>query len=271
MGVEFVLIAILATCDAAAMAVVAKAAARAEAFDLAGALEIVRGAGDCDEAAGAAEYLEGLAGARDAVAQGGTVDSLREVRSATNALSRRSEEGGRRWEAASLALRAVAAASQSERGEMAIYLAEAMRVERMLLDAGLPGAPFVTVHELAGDLWLQVHQFEDARAAYLRAAQVVGPTPRSRLGLARVAERLGDVPTACAEYRALVAWWESAPRAGTPPEIAGARGRLDELNCRPDAARAGAQGLRASRSGGQGSNPSRAVTRDRCPLRCSGP
>ncbi|MGH8187455.1 MAG: hypothetical protein ACREUC_12915, partial [Steroidobacteraceae bacterium] len=94
------------------MAIVSKAAARADGFDLPGALEVVRRAGDCDEAAGAVEYLEGLLGAAEAVKQGGTVDSLREVRSAINALSRRAETAGRRWEAASLALRAVAAASQ---------------------------------------------------------------------------------------------------------------------------------------------------------------
>ena len=223
-----ILLILLSTCDAAVMA---KAAARAEALDLRGALEIVRTAGDCDEALGGAEYLEGLIGARTAVEQGGTVDSLREVRSAANALSRRAERGGRRWEAASLALRAVAAASQQERGEMGIYLAEAMRVEGLVLAAGLAGAPFMTVHELAGDLWLQVHQFADARAAYARAASLVGRTPRIMHGLARAAERLDDARGACAEYDALLKWWERVPRGATPPEIDDARRRAASL-CR---------------------------------------
>jgi hypothetical protein len=208
-------------------ALLARAAARAEAFDLAGALEAARAAGDCDEAGGSVEYLEGLLGAVEAVAKGGTIDSLREVRSATNALSRRSETSDRRWEAASLGLRAVAAASQYERGELGIYLAEALRVERLVLSAGLRGAPFITIHELAGDLWYQVDQFEDARSAYERAAAAVGRTPRVRLGLARSAGKLEDRNTACVEYQSLVTWWESAPRTGAPPpEIVEARARM---------------------------------------------
>jgi hypothetical protein len=204
-------------CDAA----LAAARAQAEAFDPPGALESARTAGDCDEAAGAVEYLEGLLGAREAMKQGGTMESLREVRSAANALSRRAEGGQRRWEVASLALRAVAAASQYERDEMAVYLAEATRIEGLLLAASHPGAPFVTAHELAGDLWLQVHRFEDARQAYAIAAERVGRTPRVRLGLARVAIQLAEPALACQEYRWLLDVW--GDRRDTPPEIVEAR------------------------------------------------
>ena len=84
---------ILAACDPA---VLARAATQATAFDVRGALALVRTAGDCDEAGGGAEYLEGLLGAAAAVDEGGTVDSLRDVRSAANALSRRAEQGSRR-------------------------------------------------------------------------------------------------------------------------------------------------------------------------------
>ena len=220
------LILLLASCDPALLA---NAAARAEAFKLQGALEVVRTAGDCDEARGAAEYLEGVLGAAEAMEHGGTDDSLREVRSAINALSRRAEKGNRRWEAASIALRAVAAASQQERAEVEVYLAEAMRIEKLLLSAKLPGAPFVSVHELAGDLWLQLHQFADARAAYQRAASIVGQTPRIRFGLARAAERLGEPAAACLEYRTLVDWWGQARRDTAPPEIRDARTRAQSL------------------------------------------
>jgi hypothetical protein len=220
------LILILASCDPA---ILQRAAAHAEAFDLPRALEVVRAAGDCDEAAGAAEYLEGLIGAAEAVKHGGTVDSLREVRSATHALSRRAERGDRRWEAASLALRAVASASQQERAEMAVYLTEATRIEGLLVAARLPGAPLISVHELAGDLWLQVHQFADARTAYLRAASLLGHTPRVKLGLARTADRLKDRSTACAEYRSFLAWWDSVPRSTTAREIHDARARAKSL------------------------------------------
>lgn len=223
------LILILASCDPA---ILQRAGAQAQGFDLRGALEVVRTAGDCDEAAGAAEYLEGLIGATAAIEHGGTVDSLRDVRSAIHALSRRSERGDRRWEAASIALRAVAAASQQERGEMAVYLAEAIRIEGLLLAARLPGAPLITVHELAADLWLQVHQFADARAAYQRAASVVGDTPRILLGLARTADRLKDAATACVEYKSFLTWWDSVPRRTATREIGEARTRAQAL-CAP--------------------------------------
>ncbi len=225
------LLVLLASCDAAALAVLAKAAARAEVFDLPGALELVLTAGDCDEAAGGAEYLEGLLGGREAIAQGGTVDSLRDVRSAANALSRRAEATGRRWEVASLAMRAVAAASQYERGEMALYLDEAVRLEKQLLSVELPGAPFVTAHELAGDLWLQVHRFEDARAAYGQALGAVGRTPRVKLGLARAAAGLKDLQAACREYASLIEWWEKGQRSIVPQEIAQARSYVESPAC----------------------------------------
>jgi hypothetical protein len=221
-----ILLAQLGACRPEALEALRAAAAQVNAFDLPGALERARTAGGCDEAAGTVEYLEGLLGAREAVKQGGTLESLREVRSAANALSRRAEGGQRRWEAASLGLRAVAAASQYERDEMAVYLAEATRIEGLLLAASQPGAPLVTAHELAGDLWLQVHRFEDARRAYALAAQRIGRTPRVRLGLARVAVRLDEPALACQEYRWLLELW--GDRADAPPEVTEARSYVAE-------------------------------------------
>jgi hypothetical protein len=219
--VLLILLAQVAACSPDSVEKLAAAAVRVNAFDLAGALEVARTAGDCDQAGGAVEYLEALLSAPEAVKQGGTTDSLRDIRSAVNALSRRSESGNRRWEVASLALRAVAAASQYERDEMAVYLAEATRIEGLLLAASQPGVPFITAHELAGDLWLQVHRFDDARRAYALAAERIGRTPRVRLGLARVALRLEEPARACQEYRWLLDAW--GDHAETPPEIAEAR------------------------------------------------
>jgi hypothetical protein len=219
--VVLVLLAQIGACSPAALEQLAAATARVDAFDLPGALDRARAVGDCDEAAGAVEYLEGLVAAPEAVKQGGTMESLRDVRSAVNALSRRGEGGNRRWDVASLALRAVAAASQYERDEMAVYLAEATRIEALLLAASQPAAPFITAHELAGDLWLQVHRFDDARKAYALAAERVGRTLRVRLGLARVATRLQEPALACREYRWLLEAW--GDRADTPAEIIEAR------------------------------------------------
>jgi len=224
-----VLILLLVACDARATALMERAAARADAFDLMGALELAKSAGECDDAAGAVEYLEGLIGAAAAVRSGGTVESLQEVRSASNALSRRAESGDRKWEAAAFALRAVAAASQYERDEMALYLAEATRIEALLRVAGAAGIPFISAHELAGDLWLQVHRFEDARAAYQKAAGVMGSSGRIHLGLARASSRLADTGTACREYQALIEWWNN--RGPEPAEIAEARRYVQSFSC----------------------------------------
>lgn len=230
--VLLILLAQLGACSPQTLERLTQADARANAFDLAGALEAARAAGDCDQAAGAVEYLEGLLAAPEAVRQGGAVDSLRDVRSAVNALSRRAEGGERRWEVASFVLRAVAAASQYERDEMALYLAEATRIEALLLAARQPGAPFISAHEMAGDLWLQVHRFEDARRAYAIAAERVGRTPRVRLGLARVAVRLQEPALACQEYRWLLDAW--GDRAEAPLEITEAREYLSsEPGCVP--------------------------------------
>jgi hypothetical protein len=126
-------------------------------------------------------------------------------------------------------LQAAIAASQSEREEVALLIEHAIDLEAQRRSAGLSGAPAVAAVEVAGDLWLQVHRYEDARRAYMRAAQRVGRTPRVVLGLARTAVRLSDQAAACTEYQALVAGWRSA---GQPPrEIVEAQTFLSEPMC----------------------------------------
>ena len=62
---------------------------------------------------------------------------------------------------------------------------------------GLPGqfagAPFGAAHEVAGELWLQVHRYEDARRFFARAVERQGKTPRLALGrFASIARLVGD-------------------------------------------------------------------------------
>lgn len=86
----------------------------------------------------------------------------------------------------------------------------------------------ISAHE-AGDLWLQVHRYDDARRAYTRAAERGGVTPRSTLGLGRLAVRIDALATACSQYRALVAAWKvSGPE---PSELSEARMFLTNPTC----------------------------------------
>jgi hypothetical protein len=56
-------------------------------------------------------------------------------------------------------------------------------------ETGQPVAPGVSPLEVAGDLWLQLYGYDEARAAYLRAAEYLGMTPRLQAGLDRIAAR----------------------------------------------------------------------------------
>jgi hypothetical protein len=126
-------------------------------------------------------------------------------------------------------LQAAIAASQSEREAVALLIEHAIDLERQRRVVGLSGAPVVAAVEVAGDLWLQVHRYDDARWAYMRAAEGAGRTPRVVLGLARTAVRLSDWTAACTDYKALAASWRSAGQL--PGEIVEARTFLSEPMC----------------------------------------
>jgi len=218
-------------CRDAAAPHLASAAERAETFDLAAAADAYFAAAGfgCAEAEIAGHYVRGLAAARDASRVGGSIESLAPVAHAMAAIEARRAAAPSLAPIARLVLEAAAAAAQSERGAMSLLLEQAIRLEGIQLEAGQPGLPAVTAHEAAGDLWLQVHGFDEARRAYEHALARVGPTPRVTLGLARVAVRLEDDGAACVQYQALVDWWGT--RADGPPEIAEARAYLADQSC----------------------------------------
>lgn len=178
-------------CSEPAAAPLREAAARVQAFDLAGAVERLRGqaASGCADVELAALYLGGLSAALEAYKQGGSEESLAPVRQAIDELEKMSGRSPGPVEVARLVLVAAAAAAQSEREEMSAFLTHALAMESLQFAAGQPGAPVLTGHEVAGELWLQVHRFEEARAAFERAAEQVGTTPRITAGLARAAAR----------------------------------------------------------------------------------
>jgi hypothetical protein len=217
-------------CVGNARTLIASAQARADAFDLSGAAESLAAAAaaGCTEARLAAVYLRGVVAARAAYPFGGSRDSIAPVERALAELDREPLRSAGETQIVRFVLQAAIAAAQSEREEVALLIEHAIDLEAQRRSAGLSGAPVVTAVEVAGDLWLQVHRYDDARRAYARAADRVGRTPRVVLGLARAALRLSDFASACAEYRALVAGWRSP---GQPLEIGEAQTFLREPMC----------------------------------------
>jgi hypothetical protein len=221
------------SCEASA-ALLASANERAARFDLRGAMTgLAADLSTCAETSVAYWYLHGLVAAREAYRFGGSPESLEPVNVAIAQLAERSQESAAA-EIARVVLQAASSAAQSERDEMGLFLEHALALERQQRSAGLAGAPIVTAHEVAGDLWLQVHRFEDARRAYLEAATQIGTTRRVTLGLARTAARLGDFRASCERYRALISGW--AQRGGEPPELIEAQMFLRRAECRATAA-----------------------------------
>jgi hypothetical protein len=207
--------------DAASL--MTEASVRATEFDLAGAFELAKTAASRGDpnAQVAALYVRGLIDAREAFRDGGPTGALAPVREAIATLQMIAKGRPGSTEIARLTLQAAAAAAQSERDEMSLYLETALEMEALQRVAGLPGAPLVSAAEVAGDLWLQVHRYEDARRVYGEAIARIGSTLRTLSGLARTARRLNDMPAACGSYRRLLEAWGRRP--GLPVEIAEAR------------------------------------------------
>ncbi len=211
------------TCRVQAEPYVATALERGEMFDLAGAADVyftAAGQG-CVEAEIAGHYLRGLLAARAAYKDGGTPASLAPVRLALGAIEARAPDAPAVAAMARAVLLAAAAAAQSERDEMALLLDHALRLEAVQVEAGQQPLPIATAHDVAGDLWLQVHRYDNARRAYEAALGRIGVTPRILLGLARSAVRQDDLQAACRYYGRLLAWWDT--RRNPPVEIAEAR------------------------------------------------
>lgn len=215
-----------------ARSLITEALVRATEFDLPGASDLLRVTADRGDrgAEVALVYIRGLIDAREAFRDGGTVASLAPVQAAIASLEAIAQ--GRRGSAeiARLVLQAAAAAAQSERDEMRLYLEAAIQMELVQNAAGLPGAPLVSATETAGDLWLRVGRYDDARRSYTEAAERAGSSLRILAGLARAASRLKDFAAACASYGSLLNTWGARP--GQPVEIAEARAYLDD-SCAP--------------------------------------
>jgi hypothetical protein len=135
-------------------------------------------------------YMQGWAAARDAARVGGSPVSLAPVDLAIARLDRLAAGAHGPAEIAAYVLRAAADAARDEREAMALFLVHALDLERVQLEARQPGAPGITAHEAAGELWLRVRRYADAKRAYEHARSVVGSTPLIEAGLSRAEEAL---------------------------------------------------------------------------------
>jgi len=203
--------------------VMIQAEVRAAEFDLAGAATLLEAASPHGDIFAwiAAVYVRGLIQATEASRAGGSPDSLAPVREAIAWLEGAANGQPGPAENARLMLQAAAAAAQSEREEMRLYLDTAIRKDALQRAAGLPGVPVVPPGETAGDLWLQVHRYDEARRAYDEAADPARPSLRILSGRGRAARGAKDVPAACTAFRALIDAWQS--RSAEPAEVSDAR------------------------------------------------
>lgn len=140
--------------------------------------------------------MEGWVAARELAPKGGALELLGPVNLRLRALDALPGLAARY---ADVAIRAAVSAAQEERDEMEVFLAHARDVSDTMALAGAPAQWPLPIDEMAGELWLEVDRYPEARDAYRRATKVK-PTANAWIGLARASDRLGDLVAACAAY-----------------------------------------------------------------------
>ena len=101
---------------------------------------------------------------------------------------------------AHVAIRAAIAAAQDERPEMELLLTHARDLSERLTSRGRRAIWPRSFNLLAGELWMEVDRYEEARLAFERAWRG-DPTPVAAIGMARANDRLGHRLAACDAYR----------------------------------------------------------------------
>jgi hypothetical protein len=140
--------------------------------------------------------LAGWRAARDLAPKGGAVALLGPVNDRLKALDTINATSARYAE---IAIRAAVSAAQEEREELGLLLEHARSLSLQMELVGAPAQWPLPIDELAGELWLEVDRFTEAREAYERATKIA-PTPNAWIGLARVSDKMGDTITACRAY-----------------------------------------------------------------------
>lgn len=142
---------------------------------------------------------EGWRAARALAPKGGALELLGPVNASLKQLDEIPTTSARYAE---VAIRAAVSAAQEERDEMALFLEHARALSQQMTIAGSPPKWPLPIDELEGELWFEVDRFPEARAAFERATKTA-PTPNGWIGLARSADKLGDVVAACRAYTAV--------------------------------------------------------------------
>jgi hypothetical protein len=160
-----------------------------------------RSADDCALRQLAHRALEGWDRARAAAKTGGASESIAPVAGALSALTAlKNRDLAHEAEYASTLIRAAIAAAQDERPELELLLTHARDLGERLHQRGRPALWPRPFNLAAGELWLEVDRFADARNAFARAVRSE-PSAAALVGLARASSRLGDVASACDAYR----------------------------------------------------------------------
>ena len=149
---------------------------------------------------------DALARMRDTLAR---IDAVRAVRPATALLAQMAAY-------ADAVLRAAVAAAQDERDEMQVYLAHARTLADSLALARVTRPWPLPIDAVAGELWLEVDRFAEARDAFARVTDG-GLAERAAFGAGRALEQLEEARAACGAYRraaagALVPDWADRAR-----------------------------------------------------------
>ena len=110
-----------------------------------------------------------------------------------------------------VAVLAAIAAAQEERDELTLLIVHADQLEARLRDIGQPDDVVLPFDELAGDLWLQLHRFEDAKGRYERSVRRWPERTRAWLGLARAARDLGAAGDARDAAQQVITLWAGSP------------------------------------------------------------
>jgi tetratricopeptide (TPR) repeat protein len=145
-------------------------------------------------------------------------DLMAAARAAAEALEAR---GGLEAERFQALVVAAMAAAEEERDVLRLALTQAADLEMRLRMARTELPPYFALDRLAGDLWLQVHRFEDARQAYRAAVAREPRDARAWLGIARAAARLEDAEDAADAATTFLTLWANADV--DRPELAAAR------------------------------------------------